>query len=71
MELYASGVIPQARLSLESATAGYQVGRVDFLTLVDNVVTLLDYELRHEEAMTDYQKALAELEALVGVEVTR
>jgi len=71
MELYLGGVIPQGTLSLESATAGYQVGRVDFLTLVDNLVTLLDYELRYHEALTEYQKALAELEALVGAEVTR
>ena len=71
MELYLGGVIPQATLSFESATAGYQVGRVDFLTLVDNLVTLLEYELRYHQALTEYQKALAELEALVGAEVTR
>lgn len=69
LELYGKGVIPQSTISLESATSGYQVGRVDFLTLVDNLVTLLDYELKYYEALADHQKALARLEAVVGIEL--
>ncbi|MBI4470997.1 MAG: TolC family protein [Acidobacteria bacterium] len=71
MELYRTGVIPQSILSLDSAVAGYQVGKVDFLTLIDNLVTLLDYELKYNEVLTDYQKALAQLEPLVGIELAR
>lgn len=67
LDLYGKGVIPQSTVSLESATAGYQVGAVDFLTLVDNLVTLLDYELKYYEVLSEYQKALARLEPLVGV----
>ncbi|MBI3939419.1 MAG: TolC family protein, partial [Acidobacteria bacterium] len=71
LELYGKGIIPQSTVSLESATSGYQVGRVDFLTLIENLVTLLDYELKYYEVLADYQKALARLEAMVGVELTR
>lgn len=71
IQLYGTGVIPQATLSLESAVAGYQVGKVDFLTLIDNLVTLLDYELKYYEVLIDYQKALAQLEPYVGTELTR
>ncbi|MBI4455548.1 MAG: TolC family protein [Acidobacteria bacterium] len=71
LDLYGKGIIPQSTLSLESATSGYQVGRVDFLTLLDNLVTLLDYELKYYEVLADYQKALARLEAMVGVELTQ
>jgi len=71
VNLYGSSVIPQARLALESAIAGYQVGRVDFLTLIDSLVTLLDYELKYFEVLTDFQKALARLEPYVGSELTR
>jgi outer membrane protein TolC len=71
MQLYGSGVIPQSTLSLESAVAGYQVGKVDFLTLIDNLMTLLDYELKYYEVLTDYQKALAQLEPFVGIELTK
>ncbi|MEO0250489.1 MAG: TolC family protein, partial [candidate division WOR-3 bacterium] len=71
IQLYGTGVIPQATLSLESAIAGYQVGSVDFLTLIDNLVTLLDYEMKYYEVLIDYQKALAQLEPFVGIELTR
>ncbi len=71
MELYGKGVIPQSTISLESAMAGYQVGKVDFLTLVDNLMTLLDYELKYHETLSEYQKSLARLEAIVGMELTR
>jgi outer membrane protein, heavy metal efflux system len=71
LQLYSTGVIPQSTLSLESAVAGYQVGKVDFLTLLDNLVTLLDDELRYYEVLTDFQKALARIEPLVGMELTQ
>jgi outer membrane protein TolC len=71
IKLYSTGVIPQATFSLESAIASYQVGKVDFLTLIDNLVTLLEYELKYHESLTDFQRALARLEPLVGIELTR
>ncbi|MRR56305.1 MAG: TolC family protein, partial [Deltaproteobacteria bacterium] len=44
VELYKTGIIPQAAQSLESAVIGYRVGKVDFLTLLDSRVTLFNYE---------------------------
>lgn len=69
--LYTTGIIPQSKLSLESAVAGYQVGKVDFLTLLDSLLTLLEYELKYYEVLTQFQKALAQLEVLAGIELTR
>ena len=46
IELYEHGIIPQAMQSLNSAIAGYQVGSVDFLTLLDSQVTLCNAELQ-------------------------
>ncbi|MCZ6528451.1 MAG: TolC family protein, partial [Candidatus Dadabacteria bacterium] len=40
VELYQTGIIPQSTLSLESAISGYQVGNIDFLTLLNNLITL-------------------------------
>ena len=70
-QLYQKALIPQSSHSLEAAIASYQVGAVDFLTLVDSVVTLLEYQLKYYESLTDFQKALAQLEPFVGVELTK
>ena len=43
--LYQTGIIPQAQQSLNSALTGYQVDKVDFITLLNNQMTLFNYEL--------------------------
>lgn len=67
VSLYGTTIIPQSSLSLESAIAGYEVGSVDFLTLLDNLTTLLGYELNYYEQVSNGEKAVAALEPLVGV----
>lgn len=67
--LYKTGIIPQAEQSLESATIGYQVNKVDFLALLDSRMTLFNYERNYYESLADYQMSLAELEAVVGAEL--
>lgn len=66
VELFAGGILLQARQSLESAQAGYQVGKVDFLNIIDNWMRLLGYELQYYFALSDYHKALASYELAVG-----
>lgn len=68
-KLYRTGIIPQAEQSLESATIGYRVNKVDFLTLLDNRLTLFNYERDYYESLAEYQMRLAQLEALVGKEL--
>lgn len=67
--LFKSGIIPQAEQSLESATIGYRVSKVDFLTLLDNRLTLYNLEREYYESLAEYQMRLAQLEALVGKEL--
>lgn len=69
VELYRSGIIPQAEQSLESALIGYRVGKVDFLTLLDGRVSLFNYERELYESKAEYMMALARLEAAVGMEL--
>jgi len=66
VELYEGGILLQAQQSLESAQAGYQVGKVDFLTVVDNWMRLLSYELQYHFALADYHKALANYDFATG-----
>lgn len=67
--LFKTGIIPQAEQSLESATIGYRVSKVDFLTLLDNRLTLYNLEREYYESLAEYQMRLAQLEALVGKEL--
>ena len=69
IELYKTGIIPQAQRSLESAIIGYRVNKVDLLTLLDNRMTLFNYEREYYDSLADYQMKLAELEAMVGKEL--
>jgi outer membrane protein TolC len=65
-QLLHSGIIPQAELSLESARAAYQVNKADFLTLLDNQISLYNNLRDYYRAATDYEQGVAELERTVG-----
>lgn len=69
--LFAKSIIPQGRASLESAIAGFQVGRNDFLTLLDNQTTLYNYETAYFRSLTGFAQGLAGLERTVGQEILR
>jgi outer membrane protein, heavy metal efflux system len=59
-------IIPQATLGLQSAQAGYAVGKVDFLTLLNSLLILQDSQLELHGEMVNHEKALARLEAVTG-----
>lgn len=59
-------IIPQATLGLQAAQAGYAVGKVDFLTLLNSLLTLQDSQLELHGEMVNHEKALARLEAMTG-----
>jgi cobalt-zinc-cadmium efflux system outer membrane protein len=67
VDLYGTTVLRQAELSLDSASAGYQVGKVDFLTLLNSFTVLNEYELRYNEELANFDKALAQLEEAAGL----
>jgi outer membrane protein TolC len=69
--LYGTTIIPQSTLALESAIAGYEVGKLDFLSLLDSLVTLLNYELSYYEQLGRLEKAIAGIEPLAGVSLSR
>ncbi|NOQ14199.1 MAG: transporter [Methyloprofundus sp.] len=66
--LYKTGIIPQARQTVASMLAGYQVNKVDFLNLVRSQITLYNYEIQYWQALTQANQALAQLTAVVGKE---
>ena len=68
-QLYRTSILPQARSAVQAALASYRVGRVPFMTLVDNQMTVNRYETEAVQFLADYHQAAGELQALVGREV--
>lgn len=66
VQLYHERLIPQARLTLESARSSYVVGKVDFLSTLNAFTALLEYQLREAEETGNSYKARAETGPLVG-----
>jgi outer membrane protein TolC len=64
--LYRTSILPQAGAAVRAALSGYRVGRVTFMQLVDNQMTVNRYEIETYRLLADYHQALGELEALVG-----
>ncbi len=64
--LLETGLVPQARQSLEASRSAYKVGRIEFLSLLDSQVRLLQAELRLARARADRRVAFAALETASG-----
>ncbi len=67
---YKNSIIPQASQSLEVAMSAYRVGKVSFLTLLDNLMTLYNYEIGYYRVLTDKLHSVARLEAASGTPLT-
>lgn len=64
--LYRTSILPQARSAVQAALASYRVGRVSFMQLVDNQMTVNRYDIETIRLFADYQQAVGELTALTG-----
>jgi len=70
LKLYSQGIVPQSTLALESSMSAYQVGNLDFLTVLSNFTTVVNYETDYYRELANYQTSLARIEALTGVDLT-
>ena len=68
-ELYQGTILPQAQATITSSLAAYRVGDVNFMTLLDNQMTLNRYEQELYALVAEQGKAIAELEMLIGREL--
>ena len=69
IKLYGDILVPKAQEWVEASEAAYEGGTIDFLSLINAQQKLLEFQLRYERAITDYQENLAELEMLSGAEL--
>ncbi len=67
-ELFKTGIIPQAKQTVASMLAGYQVNKVDFLNVMRAQITLYNYETQYWNAFSKARQAVSRLVAAVGEE---
>ena len=67
--LYRTTILPQAEATVASALAAYRVGSVDFMTLLDNRMTVNRFRQELAVLEADEGKAWAELEMLTGTDL--
>jgi outer membrane protein TolC len=65
--LYDATVLPQSRLALESSMASYQTGAVEFLSLLTNFTSILEFEMTYYEELTAFFTAASRLEEMTGL----
>ncbi|MBL8216660.1 MAG: TolC family protein [Bryobacterales bacterium] len=64
--MYQDTVLPQARLTLESSLSSYETGRGDFLGVLMNSLTVVEYEMNYWEQLQNLVLALVRLEEMTG-----
>jgi outer membrane protein, heavy metal efflux system len=69
IELNRRSVLPQAEMTLASALAGYQTGKVMFVMLIDVYRMSLMARLDHYMAVMNYAAGRAKLEMAVGLSI--
>ena len=71
VRLYGQTVIPQASLALEASLSSYETGAVDFLTVLMNYITIVEYQMNYYEELQNFYLALARLEEMTARPLTR
>jgi outer membrane protein TolC len=66
VNLYRETVIPQASVTLESSLSSYEAGKVDFLTVLMNYITIVEYEMNFNDELQNLFLALSRLEEMTG-----
>ena len=67
--LSATTILPLAVQTLDAAIPGYQTGKVDFLTLLENQRAVGDAEIAYHQALVAFEQRRAELERVVGAQL--
>ncbi|MGH7986160.1 MAG: TolC family protein [Candidatus Binataceae bacterium] len=64
--IYRQGLIPQAQATLASASAAYQVGKVDFQTLLSAEIDVLRLKQQYYRTVADHEIAVAKIQQIIG-----
>ncbi|MEW6739525.1 MAG: TolC family protein [Nitrospirota bacterium] len=67
MELYKNGLIPKTYQDFESALSGYVTGRVEAITVISRLKSLIELETLYWNQFVEREKAIARVEAITAV----
>lgn len=70
MELYKNGLIPKTYQDIELALAGFVTGKIEALTVITKLKSLIDLEILYWGQFVEREKAIARLEAITGMRVS-
>ena len=71
MDLYKNGLIPKTYQDFELALSGYVTGKVEAITVISRLKSILDFEVSYWGQFAEREKAIARLEALSGITDTQ
>lgn len=66
VRLHADKMVPLSELTLQSALASYEAGRVEFLAVLEAARAVRQHHTDHIKYLVEYERRLAELEQLAG-----
>ena len=69
LNLYKTTLIPQAQLTVDSSASAYEVGSIDFLTLLTNLTNLISLDRQYYDELARHEEAIARLEPIAGKEL--
>jgi outer membrane protein, heavy metal efflux system len=69
LNLYKTTLIPQAQLTVDSSASAYEVGSLDFLTLLTNLTNLISLDRQYYDELARHEEAIVRLEPIVGKEL--
>ena len=69
LQLYSNTTVPQASLALESSLSSYETGTVDFLSVLTNYMSVLEFELNYYDELQNYYLSLSRIEEMIGAPV--
>lgn len=64
--IYVEKIIPDTEKALDSSLLDYQQGRIEFLSVLDNLMSLFRARVEHARRVTRIEASLAELEHWLG-----
>jgi len=71
LRLFRDALIPQTEQSFKATLAAYEVGKVEFIGLMEAARTTRDIKLGYYRALVDFEQRLADLERAVGRDLIR